>query len=71
LPKDALISPQGVILTLGEDRRGVLHGTTRSANALVQAAHRASGSKRSLFRPCSVGPQPATSWMIPQARSLP
>jgi len=35
LPKDALISPQGIILTLGEDRKGVLHGTTRSANALV------------------------------------
>jgi hypothetical protein len=35
LPKDALIAPQGIILTLGEDRKGVLHGTTRRANALV------------------------------------
>ena len=35
LPKDALIAPHGMILTLGEDRRGVLHGTTRSANVLV------------------------------------
>jgi hypothetical protein len=35
LPKDALITPQGTILTLGGDRKGVLHGTTRRANALV------------------------------------
>ena len=35
LPKDALIAPQGTILTLGEDRKGLLHGTARRTNALI------------------------------------
>jgi Type IV secretory system Conjugative DNA transfer len=38
LPKDAIIAPHGAILTLGEDRRGVPHGTTRNANTLLLGA---------------------------------
>jgi hypothetical protein len=38
LSKDAIIAPHGAILTLGEDRRGVPHGTTRNANTLLLGA---------------------------------
>ena len=71
LPKDALIAPQGIILTLGEDRKGVLHGTTRSANALVSGGTSRERIEKIIIPTLFRGPQPATSWMIPQARSLP
>ncbi|MBQ0818842.1 type IV secretory system conjugative DNA transfer family protein, partial [Microvirga sp. HBU67558] len=38
LSKDAIIAPHGAILMLGEDRRGVPHGTTRNANTLLLGA---------------------------------
>lgn len=38
LSKDAIIAPHGAILTLGEDRRGVPHGTTQNANTLLLGA---------------------------------
>ncbi|QRM35508.1 type IV secretory system conjugative DNA transfer family protein [Microvirga sp. VF16] len=38
LSKDAIIAPHGALLTLGEDRRGVPHGTTRNANTLLLGA---------------------------------
>jgi hypothetical protein len=71
LPKDALISPQGAILTLGEDRKGVLHGTTRSANALVSGGTSRDRIEKIIIPTLFRGTSASYVVMIPPARSLP